>query len=223
MSKRYEHVTVIAEKPIAVDSPDHICPVGAKNDNTTNTWYIEEVMEYLNRENLGTNVMDIGCAGGQLAVDFSHRGCFSIGIEGSSYPVDNKRENWKNYHKTILHTADVTKPYYVQKSGEKVLFDLISAWEVVEHIHPNDLDAFFDNVLSNLKPNGIFVASINTSEDVRVLPDGSTIQIHQSVFSKETWLDKILADRNVVPYPFRHSVRTGPSSFHIGMKRKENE
>lgn len=223
MSKRYKNVTVVAEKPVAVDSPDHICPVGAKNDNSTHVGYINEVVAYLENEGLGHNVMDIGCAGGQLAVDLSHRGYFSVGIEGSSYPVKAGRDNWKEYYQTILHTADATKPFHVEKNGEKVLFDLISAWEVVEHIHPTDLDAFFDNVLSNLQPNGIFVASINMSEDVRVLPDGTKIYLHQSVFPKEKWLNEILADRNVVAYPFRNSVRSGPSSFHIGMKRKDNE
>lgn len=219
--KRYEGVEVVTGKPVAVDSPDHIFPVGAKNDNHTSARYIQEVENYFGGKQL--NVMDLGCAGGQLAVDFSHRGHFSLGIEGSTYPRQAGRHNWNHYYQKILHTADLTEPYHIERNGERVLFDCISAWEVVEHIHPDDLNNFFDYILSNLKPDGIFVASVNVSEDKRTLPDGTVLHIHQSVFPQEKWLGEILADRNLISYPFRSAVRGGPSSFNICMKRKDDE
>lgn len=224
---KYKNIDFFAKKPVALDSPDHICPVGAKNDNSTNLNYIIEVESWL-KNNLKKQegiLMDVGCAGGQLAVDFSNRGHFSIGIEGSSYPLENNRDNWKNYYGSVLHTCDATKPFHLKKNGKKVLFDLISAWEVVEHIHPDNLDSFFDNILSNLSPDGIFVVSINTSKDERILESGEVIKLHQSVFAKNEWFNKILKNRNVLEYPFKHKVRGGhPSekSFHIALKRKND-
>ena len=91
MSK-YKNVVVVSDNKVAIDSPDHIFPVGTKSDNSTNRKYIKEVEEYFNGEK--KNLLDIGCAGGQLAVDFAHDGHFSLGIEGSSYPVENKRDNF---------------------------------------------------------------------------------------------------------------------------------
>lgn len=214
MSK-YKNVLVVSDNKVAVDSPDHICPVGTKSDNSTNGKYIKEVEEYFNGEK--KNLLDIGCAGGQLAVDFAQNGHFSLGVEGSSYPIENERENWVSYHGTVLHTADLTKPYHVEKDGEKILFDLISAWEVIEHIHPDDLDNFFNYILSNLKPGGIFVGSINVSKDERILPNGEKIVLHQSVFPKEVWMNEILPKKHLKPYPFKEWVRGGPSSFHIAL------
>jgi len=37
---------VITEKSVALESPDHIFPVGTKNDNSTKSNYISEVENY---------------------------------------------------------------------------------------------------------------------------------------------------------------------------------
>jgi len=62
---------IITEFPVAYNSPDHIVPVGTKNDNSTDSEYIMEVENFFKNEKI--NIMDIGCAGGQLAVDFYNR------------------------------------------------------------------------------------------------------------------------------------------------------
>lgn len=219
--KRYANVEVKTDKPVAVDSPDHICPVGAANDNHSHQGYIDEVVSYFAGKQM--NVMDLGCAGGQLAVDFYHRGHFSIGLEGSSFPKENERFNWSRHAGTVLHNADLTEPYEIYRDGERVLFDCISAWEVVEHIHPDKLQVFFDNIESNLKPDGIFVASINISPDDRTLPSGEVLHLHQSVFPEDHWRNVILSDRDIIPYPFKNAVRVCKESFNICLKRKTNE
>jgi len=216
---KYVNIKVVTNKPVAVDSPDHICPVGAVNDNHSHSDYIEEVISYFPSRQL--KVLDLGCAGGQLAVDFSHRGHFSIGLEGSSFSRETKRFNWKQYSGTILHNADLTEPFEVQKDGEKILFDCISAWEVIEHFKPEDLQKVFDHVESNLAPGGIFVGSINTSKDERTLENGEVIVLHQSLFTKEEWLSKILKERNVVPYPFKNAVRVSNKSFNICLRKND--
>ena len=44
----------------------------------------------------------------------------------------------------------------MENNDEKVEFDLITAWEVVEHIHPKDLSNFFAYINDNLKTGGMF-------------------------------------------------------------------
>jgi SAM-dependent methyltransferase len=212
---------VITEKSVALESPDHIFPVGTKNDNSTKSNYISEVENYFDNKKI--NVMDIGCAGCQLAVDFYNRGHNSIGLEGSDYNIKHKQFNWTEYHEKVLWTADLTKPLkVVDENGDRVLFDLISAWEVVEHIHPDDLNVFFDNILSQLKPDGIFVSSVNLGPDDRIDENGNVIRLHQSVFPENYWKETILKDRIVEPYPFKNKVRICTNSFYMTMKRNTN-
>jgi len=213
-----QKLRVVTDHPIAWESPDHIVPVGTKNDNSSSTDYIQEVENLFQGRKI--NVMDIGCAGGQLIVDFHNRGHAAIGIEGSDYNIKHKQFNWPEYHQKVLWTADLTKPLkVVDENGDCVLFDLISAWEVVEHIHPDDLNFFFDNVLDQLKPDGIFVSSVNTGPDIREDENGKLHFLHQSVFLEQYWKDVILKDRIIEPYPFNQKVRVCDNSFYMTMKR----
>jgi 2-polyprenyl-3-methyl-5-hydroxy-6-metoxy-1,4-benzoquinol methylase len=202
------------DHPIAYDSPDHLMPWGTMRDNTTNANFIEEIHEFfkLNYDLDNFNFLDLGCSGGQLAVDFYKQGNLSVGLEGSDYSVKHQRANWPEYHNKILFTCDVTKPYSLYNEGEKIEFDIITAWEVVEHIHPDDLSDFFKYINDNLKPGGIFLASVSTIEDVI-----EGFKLHQTLFSEVEWYQKLpkLTSLKLYQYPFTYKVREGNGSFHI--------
>jgi 2-polyprenyl-3-methyl-5-hydroxy-6-metoxy-1,4-benzoquinol methylase len=202
------------DHPIAYDSPDHLMPWGTMRDNTTNANFIEEIHEFfkLNYDLDNFNFLDLGCSGGQLAVDFYKQGNLSVGLEGSDYSVKHQRANWPEYHNKILFTCDVTKPYSLYNEGKKIEFDIITAWEVVEHIHPDDLSDFFKYINDNLKPGGIFLASVSTIEDVI-----EGFKLHQTLFSEVEWYQKLpkLTSLKLYQYPFTYKVREGNGSFHI--------
>ena len=208
--------------PIAFDSPDHLMPWGTMRDNTSNIDFIDEIHEFfkLNCDLDNFNFMDLGCSGGQLAVDFHSKGNISVGLEGSDYSVKHQRANWPQYHNKVLFTCDVTKPYTIFNNDIKVEFDIITAWEVVEHIHPDDLGLFFTHINNNLKDGGIFLASISTIEDVI-----EGFKLHQSVFSEGEWYAKfpeIVDGTNLklYQYPFDNKVREGNNSFHIFLRKE---
>ena len=212
-----KNITLKTDHPIAFDSPDHITPWGTMRDNTTNLEFIDEIHEFfkLNNEVDNFNFLDLGCSGGQLVVDFHKRGNLSVGLEGSDYSVKHQRANWPEYHNKILFTCDVTKPYAIYNNDEKVEFDLITAWEVVEHIHPKDLSNFFSYINDNLKTGGSFLASISTVGDNTL-----GIDLHQSVFTEAEWyknFPQVLKNTNlkVYKYPFTHKVRWDATSFHV--------
>lgn len=205
---------VLTDYPVAIMSPDHICPWGTARDNTTDLGFIEEIEQFF--ENKKIKTLDIGCSGGQLTVDFSNRGHQAIGIEGSDYSLVNKRANWPTFKNKLLFTCDATKPYTVVDSNNtKVEFDLITSWEVLEHIHQNDFDVFFGNINSHMHDNSIFCCSISPEEDVI---NGHVL--HQSVFSRDIWNNKILPTYfEVFPFPFNNKVRYG-NSFHVLLRKK---
>lgn len=214
--------TLTTNNPIAYDSPDHILPWGTMRDNSTSLPFIEEMENYF--QNQPIKIMDLGCSGGQLVIDFHNRGHLAVGLEGSDYSVKHQRANWPEWHNKLLFTCDVTKPYQVKFNDEDAKFDLITAWEVVEHIHPDDLHMFFTLIAKHLTPKGIFVASVSTNHDVI-----EGVKLHQSVFSETDWLFNILNEDNSFKdnnlewqsYPFQHKVRADNGSFHILVRFKQ--
>lgn len=214
---------VITDYPIAIDSPDHLYPWGTAYDNHTNLGFIAEVENYFtNKEKI--NFLDIGCSGGQLAVDFCERGHLSVGIEGSNYSVVNERANWPEYHNKNLFTCDASKPYkIVDDNNEKIIFDCISSWEVIEHISPDDLGIFFKNIYDHMSEESIFVGGISLISDCHTCNGRyeTPVELHQSVFPKEYWIDVILSKLfNVEEYPFSNKVRDEDSSFYIKLTKK---
>tara|TARA_R110000824_G_scaffold102089_4_gene242238 strand:+ start:1458 stop:2273 length:816 start_codon:yes stop_codon:yes gene_type:complete len=206
---------VITDHPVALNSPDHIFPWGTKRDNTTDVGFIEEIEDYFGRRNK-IKALDIGCSGGQLTIDFCMRGHDAIGIEGSDYSAKNFRANWPSYYNNKLFTCDATKPYRVAcaENSEKTYFDLITAWEVIEHIKEEDLDCFFGNITTHMKEDSIFCGSISVIEDVI---EGHTL--HQTVQPEEVWRSEILPKyfSTVEEFPFKNKVRGG-DNFHVLLK-----
>lgn len=169
-------MNIVTDYPVALDSPDHIYPWGTANDNTTDIGFINEIESYF--QNKKIKMLDIGCSGGQLVIDFHSRGHQSIGIEGSNFSVKSGRANWPKYHNKILFTCDATKPYKIMDGKENVIFDLITAWEVVEHISFDDLEIFFNNIKNHMNKDSIFCASISTEEDIVIIQTGKMKNIH---------------------------------------------
>ena len=212
-------ISVNTKHPIAYESPDHIMPWGTMRDNSTSIEFISELESYFLNQPI--NTIDLGCSGGQLTIDFHNKGHLAVGLEGSDYSIKHNRANWPEWYNKTLFTCDITKEYQVMNNNEPFKAQLITAWEIVEHIHPNDLEMFFNQIAKHLAPNGIFVASVSTKSDVI---DG--VVLHQSVFGETEWIFNILTDEGALrgsnlkyhPYPFKHAVRRDPGSFHILLK-----
>jgi SAM-dependent methyltransferase len=201
---------------IAYDSPDHIFPWGTMRDNSTNEGFINETLEFWGQRGKDKiNFLDLGCSGGQLVVDYINKGHLGIGLEGSDYSVKHKRANWPEYHNKNLFTCDVTKEYKLFENDKQIKFDVITAWEVIEHIKPEDLKPFFKYINDNLEQGGFFCGSISMKQEVL---QGHVL--HQTVWNEKTWYDnfpEILTGTTLelYDYPFKNKVRQDQGSFHI--------
>ncbi len=201
---------LVTDYPVAHDSPDHIFPWGTKRDNTTDHGFINEIEHYFSGRKIKT--LDVGCSGGQLTIDFHNRGHLAVGIEGSDYSVRNHRANWPTFHNHLLFTCDATKPYQILgDDNSQITFDLVTSWEVIEHIKEQDLPSFFTNIKNHMHEKSIFCASISPLPDII---EGHVL--HQSVFSKQHWYQSILPQffSTVSELPFHNKVRYG-DSFHV--------
>lgn len=218
---RYK-IIVDTQYPIALDSPDHIFPDGVRNDNTTSQPLIDEIeSKLMNTDRKPLYIMDLGCAGGMLVHDFVKRGHVAIGLEGSDYNVQHARAEWPQLYQNNLFTCDISRPFSVSiqdDSGcQPFLCDLIMAWEVVEHIDPDNLPVFFENVRKHLKPDGQFLAGISM---------GSGPPQHQSVYPEKEWKNEILNHLDgliLTDYPYQNHNHYSPASIYVMLHRTEHD
>jgi SAM-dependent methyltransferase len=175
-----------SDRPVALDSADHQWPRGSILNSSVNRQFNLKLYDYFRRR-ADLCVLDIGCAGGGFVRSILDDGYDAVGIEGSDVSQRLRSGEWDTipYH---LFTADATSPFSFRRSdGQSVLFDCITAWEVLEHIPEAKLPAFIANVTTNLAPGGIFVASI------ALFPDGDPLTgavYHVTLQSPDWWLDQ---------------------------------
>jgi len=186
-----EEVSLMTEHPLAFNSPDHLQPWGTANDNSTNRRFVMYMDGYIwGRRPTNSDgpyrMLDLGCAGGQLVKDFKDMGWTAVGLEGSDYSLKKGRANWPALGNKNLFTCDITRPFRLFVDVNPARFDLITAWEVLEHIHPYDVKWVLENIYEHLKPGGLFIASTTNASDVH---DG--VELHQSWFTNEQWRNMI--------------------------------
>src|SRR5512139_308514 len=129
--------SVKTEHPIALDSPDHLHPMGTKMDNHFNLEFNKHVMKIIPERPL--SVLDLGCAGGAMVKSFIDMGQVAIGIEGSDYCQVHQLHEWSVIPGNLF-TADARQPFQVKDGRKNMQFDLITHWEFFEHINPEGLD-----------------------------------------------------------------------------------
>src|SRR5579859_7909854 len=137
--------TIITNKPVAYDSPDHLNPFGSILCNSSNQLFNQKLYQLL--DNFSAFIMDLGCAGGLFVADCIRDGYKAIGLEGSDIPAKQNMNEWPRLLNQNLFTCDVTEPFTVQYNGQNVLFDCITSWEMMEHIRKDKLPTVLSNIV----------------------------------------------------------------------------
>lgn len=207
-------IKVVTDHPIAYESLDHIHPYGTARDNTHHKLFVRKTMDVFEG---AVNHIDLGCAGGGLVFDFLEAGNFSVGVEGSDYSLKAKRAEWATIPENLF-TADITKPFHVEEDDAIVSFDIITAWEVMEHIHEHDLPQLFDNIKNLMADEAsLFVCSI-ADWDEKTHADA----FHHVTAKPYEWWDAKFQEHGFEVhtdiYGLEHMVRH--SSFYFTVSKK---
>ncbi len=186
---------IITDHPVAYDSPDHTTPRGTINDNSFNRVFNDKLVAAMGH---GIRVLDLGCSGGGFVRSLVDLGVDAYGIEGSDISRRTKRAEWATIPERLF-TADVTKPFRCIEQGsgsseelgwvadeKPAQFDVITLWEVLEHIAEADLPGVFSNIERHLQPEGRLIVSISPNEDIF-----EGVNLHQTVRPFEWWVAKI--------------------------------
>jgi len=214
-------VILKAEREVAFKSPDHLMPWGTKQDNSVNRRFNDKVYKlYPRQEQL--KVLDMGCSGGGFVKSCFDEGCLAVGLEGSDFSKRRGRAEWRSIPE-YLFTCDVTGKFeiFLEKSGvsELLQFDVVTCWEMMEHIAEADISKVAANVKRHLAPGGIWIMSVSPNEEVI-----HGVRLHQTVQQKPWWVNKfaesgLFHSEPHVQYFNTQFVRgpkyNGPGSFHL--------
>lgn len=222
-----ERMTLATDYPVATDSPDRLQPWGTAHDNSHNATFNLKLYRLFGHLERPLRVLDLGCSGGGFVRDCIDNGCIAVGIEGSDYSQRMSRAEWGVLGGRFLFTADITKDFGVNAHWdgreESVEFDVITAWEVMEHIAKEGLPTVCKNISKHLLPSGLAIMSISPNEE---LTNG--VRLHQTVESKEWWV-QMFASHGLFHCPEYETYFNGqyvrgpkqgaPGSFHVVLSK----
>jgi glycosyltransferase involved in cell wall biosynthesis/2-polyprenyl-3-methyl-5-hydroxy-6-metoxy-1,4-benzoquinol methylase len=179
----------LTEFPIAYTSPDHIHPVGTINDHSRHPRFIR-ACEQLFPNNECLSFLDLGCSGGGIVLDAVLRGHIGVGLEGSDISLIQQRAEWRLLRDNLF-TCDITKPFTITRDDTTAYeFDVISAWEVLEHLTEAGASGLFSNLFRHMHAQSIFVCSISQIGG-GFSDDG--MPLHQTIQPLEWW-ERLAAD-----------------------------
>lgn len=186
--ERLEVPVVETDHPAAVDTDDSRFPWGAKNDNSICLKFNTRLYQ-LFPEKQRLAILDLGCAGGGFVRSLIDDGHLAVGLEGCELPKKNRLGEWGTI-RHHLHTCDITRPFTIKdrRTGHQLRFDVITAWEVMEHIRDEDLEAVFGNIANHLADGGLFLCSVSTIEDGN--PELGAVY-HQTIRPRDWWVARL--------------------------------
>lgn len=179
-----ERIILEASKVVALDSPDHIMPWGTKNDNSRNRRFNQKLYALFPLTKR-ISILDLGCSGGGFVKDCLDDGMFAVGLEGSDFSQKHKRAEWRTIPE-YLFTCDVSELFsmYVEDQNIKMplKFDVITSWELIEHIAEAKLSTLISNILRHLDVGGLWIISVSPNTEIK-----NGVHLHQTVRPEKWW------------------------------------
>ena len=173
---------IVTDYPLADWSPDHIHPKGTATDSSVKSEFNQRLMNLIP----GVRLLDLGCAGGGLVASILKDGGFAVGIDGSDYSKLRNRASWATIPGNLF-TADITKPFTLEyNNGSPLLFNVVTAWEVFEHIPEPLIDTVLKNAEVHLSPDGLIICSISQMKD-----EWEGYNYHVTVEDRPWWVSRM--------------------------------
>ena len=182
-------ITIETNVPVALDSLDHIHPHGTGWDNSVWPPFNDKLFALTTTPRL----LDIGCAGGGLVKSIIDDGGFAVGVEGSDFSQRTNRAEWATIPANLF-TADATEPFQICEDGEPSKFDIVTSWEVFEHIPGEKIAGLLENVKRHMTEDGVLAVSI-CRISAGLTAEG--IEHHITIRPEEWWME-VLTDNGFV-------------------------
>lgn len=152
-------IELLTDHSIASGSNDHLSPDSTMEGVSRPTFFVQNCIDVLGPE---MACLDLGTGAAGIVFEFTMRGILALGVDGSDFCRRNRIGYWPLLTSSLF-TCDITQPFtFRSKTTQSVAhFDLITMWEVLEHIGETGLPALFGNIAAHLTENGYFIGSIS--------------------------------------------------------------
>lgn len=150
------------EYPIAFDSHDHVSPDSTTEGVVRPTLFVQDCIRVLGDE---IKSLDLGTGAAGIVLEFLMNGIVAVGVDGSDFCRRNKIGYWPLLPRNLF-TCDITKPFSFLTTGDQtqIEFDVITMWEVLEHLAAESLEGLFQNITRHLSAQGYFIGSVSLVE-----------------------------------------------------------
>jgi hypothetical protein len=166
---------------LASASNDHINPESTIEGIVRPAYFVRDCIRQLGPE---IKCLDLGTGAAGLVFEFAMNDIFAIGVDGSDFCRKNGVGYWPLLNDNLF-TCDITKPFtFLSKEGHvPVNFDIVTMWEVLEHIAESDLSMLLSNIERHLGKDGYFIGSVSLVEYV----DSIGNPYHVTLKPREWW------------------------------------
>lgn len=175
--------------PIAIDSYDHIDnqvhPAWKSIDKSFNLKFNSKLYQISPPP---VSILDIGCGGGSFVKTILDDGNEAVGLEGSTHPKEMELIGWIDVPNNLF-TCDIIHPFILHTGNHiSYQFDVVTAWEVLEHIEEQNLPLVFNNIYKHLRVDGLFIMTTPTSINK---PPKYGLDHHRTRKGWEWWIETI--------------------------------
>lgn len=205
------------EYPLATDSRDFQHPLGSTRNNIN-----PKMVQRLHEMCPQSSVLDMGCAGGGFVRELIESGFLAIGIDGTDHPL--QKGSTSDWQSNVEHyfTCDITKPFKVYTpSRDPYTFDVVTMFEVWEHILERHLHDVLDNINKHTHEDSICIFSASNDSSVS---EGVELHITRQnkdwwteCFGQRGWIPSILQDEFVEPDDWGGWI--GSSTMHFVLQK----
>ncbi|KXU90932.1 hypothetical protein CI15_03235 [Paraburkholderia monticola] len=148
--------------PIAYGSNDHLSPDSTMEGVSRPTLFVQNCIAALGKD---MRALDLGTGAAGIVYEFAMNGVLAVGIDGSDFCRRNKIGYWPLLDNNLF-TCDITREFdFVSRDTNAVSqFDLVTMWEVLEHIGEEGFPSLFANIRKHLRDDGFFIGSVSFVE-----------------------------------------------------------
>ncbi len=187
--KHNDNLALHTNYPIAVESNDYLHPESTVEGRNKSIRFVTACERIYQDQEI--SLLDMGCGAGGLVFGFASRGHDAIGIDGSDHCKNIGVGYWNVLPENFLN-CDITKEFQVfdETSGLPAKFDVITMWEVFEHIPEDHIHDVLLNVRKHMHSESYFVGTISLLEYY----DEATGVVYHVTLKPKTWWAKVFAE-----------------------------
>lgn len=146
------------------------------------------VHKTLDKFDIGSSFLDVGCGTGQLVIEAARKGFASTGLDFASEMIEIARKNIVSSLENVEFTVASVFDYKSDKE-----FDVISAMGFIEYISPLELEQFLNFAYSNLSLDGaISVGSRNRLFNIFSLGEYTRLECENDL------LESLIVEANLI-------------------------